>query len=783
MTLSTLSPEVLPLGRKRLRLVVSAILALLPCLVPFRSAEAAETVRVAIYDNPPIIFQDSGGRIQGLFADVLNAVAGTEGWRVEAVPGTFSEGLERLGKAEVDLMAGVAFTPDRERKFSFGRETVLSNYGMFFQSAGEKLDSLLDLNGRRVALVREDIYARGFGSLAARFGLAFEAVEVGDYPDVFRALETGRADAGLVSRSYGQANQARFGVNRTPIVISPVELRFAAPPGRSAVLLQVLDFHLGQMKAREDSAWTKSMSKWIDGGSGSGRLPQWVYTANWIAGFLLVLLLVAAVLFRKQASLRTRQLLKSRKALQVHKDYFENLFQNSPEAIAFLDKDGHVIRVNQPFTGLFGFSQEECEGRHLDEFLVPPERTDEARRVTERARQGLLNSFETVRVAKDGTPVDVQAQGTPVYSEGGRIGEYFLYRDIRDRKAAERALEKEKAFLEQLYDNAPEGIIVTDNNGRIRRANRAFIELFGYTREELAGREVDDLIVPDGLREEAADFTVRADKGEKVAFEGARHRKDGRLLDVSFLGVPILSGEGQLGVYAIYRDISSKKAAERALLAHREDLRLSLDRMDRAWRQTIEVLSSTAEARDPYTAGHQRNVALLAGALAREMGRDERFVEGVVLASLIHDIGKIVVPAEILSKPGKLTPLEFDLIRVHPEAGASILRLIDLPWPLAEIVRQHHERLDGSGYPSGLAGGQILEEARVIAVADVVEAMASHRPYRPALGVDRALEEISAGRGLRFDEQAVDACLALFRERGFTFRDPQGSRDAWGLTM
>lgn len=194
--------------------------------------------------------------------------------------------------------------------------------------------------------------------------------------------------------------------------------------------------------------------------------------------------------------------------------------------------------------------------------------------------------------------------------------------------------------------------------------------------------------------------------------------------------------------------------------------------MSRAWKQTVEVLSSTAEARDPYTAGHQRKVAQLAGAIAREMGQGERFVEGVVLASLVHDIGKISVPSELLSKPGKLTPLEFELIRVHPEAGASILGSIELPWPLAEIVRQHHERLDGSGYPKGLTGEAILREARVLAVADVVEAMASHRPYRPALGVSRALEEITAGRGLLFDADAVDACLYLFREKGFVFQEP-----------
>ncbi len=769
--------------RKALRLAASAFIALLAWLAPSLRAEGSTPIRVAVYDNPPIVFLDGQGQIQGLFADILESVAKEEDWSVEVVPGSFSEGLKHLENGEVDLMAGVAVTPEREKLFSFNRETVLSNYGLFFQSPGEKFNSILDLDGRAVALVKGDVYARSFANLASRFDIAFRKIEVNDYPDVFRAIEKGEAKVGLVSRSYGQANQSRFKVAQTPIVLSPVELRFAAPRGKSAAILQIIDFHLGKMKAGKGSVWHRSLSRWVEGGEREERIPSWVRPFAWTALLLLGLILVAVFVLRKQVVQKTRQLAKSEKSLMIQKDYLENLFQSTPEAIAFLDNDGFVIRVNRPFMALFGYGQEECEGRHLDDLIVPPERMAEGRRVTERGRQGILNLLETVRVAKDGTRIDVLAQGTPIYSEGRKTGEYFIYRDIRDRKDMESALVKEKAFLEQLYENAPEGIIVTDKNGRIRRVNKAFVDLFGYEREELLDREVDGLIVPEGLQDEAALYTRRADEGQRVFFEGVRRRKDGGVLDVSFLGVPILSGDGQLGVYAIYRDITARKEAERSILAHREDLRRNLEHTDRAWRQTIEVLSSTAEARDPYTAGHQRSVARLAGAIALEMGKGERFVEGVVLASLVHDIGKIVVPAEILSKPGKLTSLEFDLIRVHPEAGASILRSIDLPWPLAGIVMQHHERMDGSGYPRGLEGTEILEEARIIAVADVVEAMASHRPYRPALGIDRALEEIRAGRGTKFDERVVDACLVVIRENGLFFQDPDKDRSAWNFSM
>ncbi|MCG2750328.1 MAG: response regulator [Desulfobacteraceae bacterium] len=183
----------------------------------------------------------------------------------------------------------------------------------------------------------------------------------------------------------------------------------------------------------------------------------------------------------------------------------------------------------------------------------------------------------------------------------------------------------------------------------------------------------------------------------------------------------------------------------------------------------IKVLALTVEYRDPYTAGHQRSVANLACAIAEEMGCPEEQVKGIRMTGLIHDLGKITIPSEILVKPGRLSDLEFSLIKIHPQAGYDILKGIDFPWPVAHIVNQHHERMDGSGYPNGLKGEEILLEARIMAVADVVEAMASHRPYRPALGVEKALEEISLNRNVLYDDQVVEACLSLFRKGEFNF--------------
>lgn len=202
-----------------------------------------------------------------------------------------------------------------------------------------------------------------------------------------------------------------------------------------------------------------------------------------------------------------------------------------------------------------------------------------------------------------------------------------------------------------------------------------------------------------------------------------------------------------------------------------EESRHTLLRLNKSMEDAIQAVAATIEQRDPYTAGHQRRVADLAARLATALGLPEDTVHGIRLTASIHDIGKIHVPAEILVYPGKLPEIEFALIRCHPTVGHEILKNVDFPWPVAEMVYQHHEHLDGSGYPRGLAGEQIMREARILTVADVVEAIALYRPYRPGLGIDAALDEIERGRGRHYDPDVVDACLRLFREDGYQFTD------------
>ncbi len=210
-----------------------------------------------------------------------------------------------------------------------------------------------------------------------------------------------------------------------------------------------------------------------------------------------------------------------------------------------------------------------------------------------------------------------------------------------------------------------------------------------------------------------------------------------------------------------------RRNLEKLVLERTDKLKKTMNDLRKAIDGFVEAMGLTVEIRDPYTAGHQKRVAEIAHAIAIEMGISKQQIEGIRVAGVIHDIGKMAVPAEILSKPGKITEHEFGIIKSHPEVGYEILRKVDFPWPIAQIVYQHHERMDGSGYPQGLSGKGILLEANIMAVADVAEAMASHRPYRPALGIDIALEEISKNRGIFYDPEVVDACLRIFKEEKF----------------
>jgi len=306
-----------------------------------------------------------------------------------------------------------------------------------------------------------------------------------------------------------------------------------------------------------------------------------------------------------------------------------------------------------------------------------------------------------------------------------------------------------------VVENAHDAIYIIMQDG-FHYANPAFEKLVGWKKEELCKKEFNFWNIIH--REDKKLIKEKKEawkKGKQVpsTYEFRVVSKDGEEKVVEANSIYI-GKDGNSKEIGILRDITERRRAE-------EERQKSFETIRRNLEETVNALASAVEMRDPYTAGHQKRVTDLACAIAKEMGLSKEQIEGLYMAGLIHDVGKILVPAEILSKPGKLTEIDFSMIETHPKVGYDILGTIEFPYPVAQIVIQHHERMDGSGYPAGLTGEEILLEARILAVADVVEAIASHRPYRPALGKDKAIEEISQNKGVLYDPEAVDACLKV----------------------
>ena len=303
--------------------------------------------------------------------------------------------------------------------------------------------------------------------------------------------------------------------------------------------------------------------------------------------------------------------------------------------------------------------------------------------------------------------------------------------------------------------------ITAMEDGRYVDVNEAFAKVMGRQRKEL----MDNTSINAGYitaeeREIFLDEYRR--KGFVENLELQIRVKGGDLRDGLFNSSKVTIGKENFFLTQV-TDITERKRME-------EKLQHTLESLKKAVGTTIQVLVSALEAKDPYTSGHQSRCADVACAIAREMGLTEEIIEGISMAGTIHDIGKLSVPAEILTKPSKLTDLEFSLVKEHSRSGYEMLKEVESPWALAEIVHQHHERMNGTGYPGKLKGDEILLEARILAVADVVEAMASHRPYRPSLGIKAAIEEVEKNKGILYDADVVDACLRLFREKGYQLK-------------
>lgn len=451
-------------------------------------------------------------------------------------------------------------------------------------------------------------------------------------------------------------------------------------------------------------------------------------------------------------------------SLQFSEERFRVMFEEASLGMTLVDSlDGRILEANAKFAAIVGRTRAEVAG--IDwQAITHPDDIEADRANMAMMNAGKLPGFHMKKryLRPDGSAVWVNLTVAPIHPVGGteRPRHLAMTEDVTENERTLQALARREAQFSALAEQSIAGIY-TAEDGRITYMNPRAAEIFGYTPEEIAGLTAADLVVPEDVprvRENIRRRLAGEEESQQYEFRGLR--KDGSTVDVGVHGNTAII-EGRRVLMGVMQDITEKQRSAAAIHDY-------VARMDRMITSTVDAMSTMVELRDPYTAGHERRVGELSAAIAAEMGLDDNMQRGLRLAGAVHDVGKIAVPAEILSKPGRLTDIEYNMVREHAQRGYEVLCGIDSPWPVAEVARQHHERMDGSGYPRGLKGDEILLEARILAVADVVESMGSFRPYRPALGVERALAEIEIHAGQLYDPAAAAACLRLFRDRGYT---------------
>jgi len=472
---------------------------------------------------------------------------------------------------------------------------------------------------------------------------------------------------------------------------------------------------------------------------------------------------------------------KAEESLQESERRSRLLAGSAADVIWVTDMNLRPTYVSPSVTSLLGYSVEEAMAGGLEQGLTPASLeavpADLAKALAEKGGPNTATELPPQELEvkrKDGSLVWAEVRSIFINSSDGQPVEIIgVLHDITERKQADEALKNSEARYRLLAENLSDVIWTMDTNLKYSYVSPSVTHLRGCTVEEAKAIPMEEMMTPASLEaamrimaeEDVKEHTGQYDLNRTVTMEVELYRKDGSTVWAENAITYLRDSNGRMtGYLGVSRDITERREATKRL-------EQSLRKLEKTVDGTIQAIALTVESRDRYTAGHQRRVAQLGCAIAQEMGFDFERIQAIRIAGLLHDIGKISVPQEILSKPGKLTDIEFQLIKVHSQVGYDILKNVEFPWPIADIVIQHHERMNGSGYPSGILEDKLLIEARILGVADVVEAMSSHRPYRPPLGIEKALEEISRNSGILYDPNVVHACLRVFTEKGFKFED------------
>lgn len=455
---------------------------------------------------------------------------------------------------------------------------------------------------------------------------------------------------------------------------------------------------------------------------------------------------------------------RSADALRESERRFRNMLQNVELISLMLDCEGNITYCNDYLLELTGWKRDEVIGGNWLKLFLPPAKHTELQGVFKSLVEELPHAwhYENEILTRTGERRLVRWNNTTLRSASGAVvGTASIGEDITERRRAESALKESEGRFRAMIEQSISGTCIIDDKRYFAYVNPRLAAILGYeSAAPIIGQPILNFVASKDHATVAENVRQRlAGEPQSVCYHFEAIRKDGSMVTLGVHGSTGYYG-GERVVIATVQDVTELRRAE-------EEVERTVTKLRRAVQSTIEVVSTMGELRDAYTHGHAHRVGEVATAIAIELGLDCNRVEGVRVAGYLHDVGKIAVPAEILAKPKRLSPIEFELVKEHAQQSYEILKGMESPWPIAEAAWQHHERCDGSGYPRGLKGDEILLEARILAVADTVEAIASPRPYRASLGIDVALAEVENNRGKLYDGEVVDACLRLFREKGY----------------
>jgi PAS domain S-box-containing protein len=715
-------------------------------------------------DLPPTYFLDNSGKPAGFAVDVMSELAQRMGLTVEYVSGqTFDDVIQMVLTGKADLIPSLTIDERRKELLVFTDTVGFLPANLFVASGNLKTQGISP--GLTIGVVK--------GSAPENFLMKNQAIRLTIFTNpqtMLFELLAGRVDGivfltpNLMKLAIDAGVEDKIKVVGEPIIEGK---RGIALRKGDTELLTRLNTAIGEFIGSPE--YQQIYIKWY------GK-PKPYWTADKIgavSGVLLVLIVCGMAFWRYRSIVRLNNRLtltiierkQTEEALRKSEERFRSLFEQAAVGVAeIITETGQFITVNHRLCECVGRTEEELLATSFQSITHPEDYSLHDGK-TQMMLAGEIGHYtlEKRYLRKDGEIVWVNITVSPLRKPGEEPGSNMIVvEDITDRKRAEEELRKSEGKYRNILESIEDGYFEVDIAGSLTFFNDSVCRMLETTRDEVTGinyRRYTDKENSRILYQAFNKVFTTGEPSKGVGYEIIG--KDGAKLYIESSVSLVKNSLGQpIGFRGIMRNITERKNAEKQLQDTLESLRKAVG-------TTIQVLASAVEARDPYTAGHQIRSADLARTIAAEMGLSQDKIEGIRIAGSIHDIGKLSIPAEILSKPTRLSEIEFALIKAHSQRGFEMIKDVKSPWPLAEIVHQHHERMDGSGYPRNLKGEEILIEARILCVADVVEAMASHRPYRPGLGIDAALNEIEKNRGIFYDNAVADACLKLFREKGF----------------